>query len=127
MHPHPRFQQGYQFGLHEGVVVGDVEADDAGGLQVAAKAGLEAAAVDRLHDEDQVGPVQMLGRQGLVRIGGQAGGGGLDARPVGKHPLRRGGAQAIAGTEEEEVGRPSTLFLSAWRKISQGLRWEIGL
>jgi hypothetical protein len=70
-----------------------------------AKAGLQAAAVDRLHDEDQVRPVQMLGRQGLVRIGGQAGGGRLDARPVGKHPLRRGGAQAIAGTEEEEVGQ----------------------
>lgn len=47
----------------------------------------------------------MLGRQGLVRIGGKAGGGGLDARPVGKYPLRRGGAQAVAGAEEEEVGQ----------------------
>lgn len=122
MWPHPRFQQGDQLGLHEGVVVGDVEADDACGLEMTAEAGLQASAVDRLHDEDQVGPVQMIRRQGLVRIGGQACGGRLDARPVGKHPLRRGGAQAVAGAEEEEVGRLSTLFLLARRKFSQGLR-----
>ena len=101
MRPHLGLQQGDQLGLYEGVVVGDVEADHAGGLQVAAKAGLQAAAVDRLHDKDEVRPLQMLGRQGLVRIGGQAGRGRLDARPVGKHPLRRGRAQAVAGTEEE--------------------------
>ena len=46
-----------------------------------------------------------IARQGLVRIGGKAGGGGLNARPVSKHPLRRGRAQAVAGTEEEEVGQ----------------------
>ena len=58
-----------------------------------------------LHDEDDVGPVEVVGRDRLLRIGRQAGGGGLDAGPAGEHPLGRGGAEAVAGAEEEEVGQ----------------------
>jgi hypothetical protein len=51
-------QHGYQFRLHEAVVVGDVEADDAGGLQALAEPFLEPGAVGALHDEDDVGTVE---------------------------------------------------------------------
>ena len=58
--PYPLLQQRDQFGLHEFVVVGDVEADDALALQMRAEAALESGAVDALHDEDEVGPVAPL-------------------------------------------------------------------
>jgi len=57
----------------------DVEADDALALQLRAEAALELGAVGALHDEDQVGLVEVVGRDRLLRIGRQAGGGGLDA------------------------------------------------
>ena len=41
-----------------------------------------------------------------MRKGGrQAGGGGLDAGAGGEDLLDRGGAEAVAGAEEEEVGQ----------------------
>ena len=79
MSPHLLLQQGDQLGLHEIVVVGDVEADDALALQVFPEAALEFGAVGALHDEDDVGPGEVVGRDRLLRIGRQAGGGGLDA------------------------------------------------
>ena len=102
-------QQRCQFGLHEPVVVGDVEADDALALQVGLEAALEFGAVGALHDEDEVGLVEVVGRDRLLRIGRQAGGGGLDAGARGEDALGRGRAEAVAGAEEEEVGqsRPS--------------------
>lgn len=81
MRPHLLLQQRHQFGLHEGVVVGDVEADDAGALQMGLEAALEFGAVGALHDEDDVGPFDQFGGAFLLRIGGQAGGGGLDTGP----------------------------------------------
>jgi len=47
----------------------------------------------------------VVGRDRLLRIGRQAGGGGLDAGPVREDALGRGGAEAVAGAEEEEVGQ----------------------
>ena len=79
--PHLLLQQRRQLGLHEGVVVGDVEADDAGALQMGPEAALEPGAVGALHDEDDVGPFHQFGGALLLRIGRQAGGGGLDAGP----------------------------------------------
>lgn len=81
MRSHPLLQQRHQFGLHEGVVVGDVEADDAGAFQLGFEATLQPGALGALHDEDQVGPVDQFGGALLLRIGGQAGGGSLDAGP----------------------------------------------
>ena len=66
---------------------------------------LELRAVGALHDEDDVGPFHQFSRARLLRIGRQPGGGGLHAGPIGEHLLGRGRAQAIAGTEEEEVGQ----------------------
>jgi hypothetical protein len=65
--------------------------------------------VGALHDEDQVGLVEVVGRDRLLRIGRQAGGGGLDAGAAGKDALGRGGAEAVAGAEEEEVGQADSL------------------
>ena len=70
-----------------------------------AEAALEFGAVGALHDEDQVGLVEVVGRDRLLRIGRQAGGGGLDAGARGEDALGRGGAEAVAGAEEEEVGQ----------------------
>lgn len=69
MRPHPLLQQRDQFRLHEVVVVGDVEADDALALQPAAEAALEPGAVGALHDEDQVGPVEWSGVTGSSASG----------------------------------------------------------
>jgi len=46
---------------------------------VGPEAALEFGAVGALHDEDQVRLVEVVGRDRLLRIGRQAGGGGLDA------------------------------------------------
>ena len=56
-----------------------------------------------LHDEDGLGPFHQFGRGGFLGVGRQAGGGGLHAGPGGEHLLGRGGAEAVAGAEEEEV------------------------
>lgn len=69
------------------------------------EAALELGAVGALHDEDDVGPFHQFSGALLVRIGRQAGGGGLDAGPGREHLLGRGGAEAVTGTEEEEVGQ----------------------
>lgn len=69
MRPDLLLQQGDQFGLHEGVVVRDVEADDAGRLQVRSEAALEFGAVGALHDEDDVGPVEVVGVTGSSASG----------------------------------------------------------
>lgn len=105
MRPHPLLQQGDQFGLHEGVVVGDVEADDAGVFQMRPEPALEPGPVSALHDEDDVGPVEMVGRDLFLGVGRQSGGGGLDAWVMGEHLLGRWRAEAVAGAEEEEVGQ----------------------
>lgn len=114
MRPHLLLQQRDQLRLHEGVVVGDVEADDAGALQMGLEAALQPRPVRLLHDEDDVGPFDQFGRAMLLRIGRQAGGGGLDAGPGREHLLGRGGAEAVAGTEEEEVGQYRSLSAN-WR------------
>ena len=113
MRPDPLLQQRHQFGLHEGVVVRDVEADDAGAPQLGLEAAQQPGAVGALHDEDDVGPFDQFGGALLLRIGSQAGGGGLDAGPCREHLLGRGRAQAVAGTEEEEVGHRKMVLL--WR------------
>ena len=69
------------------------------------EAALEFGAVGALHDEDEVGPGEVVGRDRLLRIERQAGGGGLDAGAGREDALGRGGAEAVAGAEEEEVGQ----------------------
>jgi hypothetical protein len=79
---------------------------------------LEPGAVGALHNEDDVGPFHQFSGAGLLRIGSQAGGGGLDAGPGREDLLGRGRAEAVAGAEEKEVGQgriaylPITLFQS---------------
>ena len=108
MRPHLLLQQGHQLRLHEGVVIRDIKADHAGALQMRPEPALELRAMGALHDEDDVGPLHQFSGARLLRIGRQPGGGGLHAGPVGEHLLGRGRAQAVAGTEEEEVGRTPT-------------------
>lgn len=66
--PHLLLQRRHELRLHEGVVVGDVEADDAGALQLGPEAALEFGAVGALHDEDDVGPCHQFGGARLLRI-----------------------------------------------------------
>lgn len=65
-----------------------------------------------LHDEDDVGPFDQFRGACLLRIRRQAGGGGLDAWVMGEELLGRGGAEAVAGAEEEEVGQYSNACIS---------------
>tara|TARA_R110001606_G_scaffold71247_1_gene163051 strand:- start:46123 stop:46374 length:252 start_codon:yes stop_codon:yes gene_type:complete len=64
--------------------------------------------VGALHDEDQVGLFDPFGGAVFLRIGGQAGGRGVDAGVCREHLFGRGGAEAVAGAEEEEVGQMQT-------------------
>ena len=62
-------------------------------------------------------PRSRFARRRMTTVDGrQAGGGGLDAGAVGEDALGRGGAEAVAGTEEEEVGQrsPATDVASAF-------------
>ena len=105
MRTDPIFQKGDQFGLHEGVVVGDVEADDALATQPVAEAAVQLRAMRPFHHEDDVGPVDVVGVHDLLRIRRQPRRRRLQARPTGEHPLGRRRAQAVTGAEEEEVGQ----------------------
>jgi hypothetical protein len=93
-------QQVDEFGLHVDVAIGDIEADDPHSAQVAAEVAGELAAVRSLHDEYEIDPVEMLGRQAFLGVGRQPCGCGLDSGIVGKDPLGCGRAQAVAAAEE---------------------------
>lgn len=58
-----------------------------------------------LHDEDDVGPLNQLGRARLLRIRRQPRRRRLHPRPIREHLLSRGRAKAVAGAEEEKVGQ----------------------
>jgi hypothetical protein len=92
-----------ELGVHEGVVVGDVEDFDLEVGEGFREAVSEAAFVLGLHDEDEVGPEQEF-------LGDTAAGGGTEAGALDFDPgivlierLRRGAAPLIARAEEEEL------------------------
>ena len=61
----------------------------------------QAALVDALHDEDQLGPVQLLGGQGHLGIRRQTGRVALHAGPAGEYLLGRRAAQAVLAADEQ--------------------------
>lgn len=92
-----------ELGVHEGVVVGDVEdLDSEVGWGVGEAVG-EAAFVLGLHDEDEVGPEQEFLGDPAACGGAEAGALDFDSGVVLIERLRRGAAPLIARAEEEEL------------------------
>lgn len=67
----------------------------------------------RIAGQADVSPLIRPLRGHLLPQGEKGWKGGLDAGPAGEHPLGRGGAEAVAGAEEEEVGASQRSDFSA--------------
>lgn len=114
--PHLAFQQLDQGRLHVVVVIRNAQHDHPLALQVALELLGEAAPMDRLHHEDQIGPRQLfrtnrnLGRiEQTRRIAFQSG-------VPGEHLLGRGAAQTVLRAEEQDTlhaGAPLSVLV--WR------------
>ena len=96
----PAFQHPHQNRIHEFVVVWNVEADDPFALQAGTEFPVQLGAVGLLHDEDDVGPLDLLGRQRHARAVGDAGQVGLDPRPGRKDLFGSWAAQAVGAADE---------------------------
>jgi len=97
-------QDGDQLGVHERVVVGDAQRDQALAGERFGEAFAQAVGVLALHAEDEVGPAEVAGGDldtGAVLRAGRACG---IARMVFKQRLGRRAAPLIARADEEEVG-----------------------
>lgn len=86
---------------HEGVGVGDVEADDALAVDVGAVFFGEAAALGFFHHEDEVGPFDEFAGDGVVRFVAEPGRGAFNAW-IGGEELLGGGASELVFTANEK-------------------------
>ena len=93
----PRFQQRNKLRLHECVLVGNIEADHALAVQVALEPGREPRLVLLFHHEDDLGPVQLLGRERHIGVRAEPGRVGFDAGPACEDLFRGRAAQAVVG------------------------------
>ena len=98
-----RLQEMHQSGIHEGVVVGDIEADNSGVGQVAAEFGGKFGAMGFFHHENDVGPFDEIRRARGFSVGGQAGRGDLEIRARGEDLLGGRAAQAVAAAQEKNA------------------------
>ncbi len=97
------FEEGDEGGVHEGVVVGDVEDGDAFAGEGGFEFSIEAGAMDFFHDEDDVCPLDLLFGQGDFGVGVEAGGVYFDSGMIGKDRFGGGAPEFVSGAEEEEV------------------------
>jgi len=98
------FEDPDQDGIHEFIVVRNVEANDPLAIQAGTEFPVQLVPVGLLHHEDDVGPFDLLGRQHHVRVVRDAGRVSLDARPGRKDLFGGRAAQAIGAADEEDVG-----------------------
>ena len=70
---YPRLEHGDEFGRHVMEVVLNIEADDPSAFEMWPELASKLPLMDPLHDEDDVGRLDVFGRQGIVSIGGKAG------------------------------------------------------
>jgi len=96
-------EEGDEGGVHEGVVVGDIEDGDAFAGEGGFEFSIEAGAMDFFHDEDEVCPLDLLFGQGDFGVGVEAGGVCLDAGMIREDGFGGGAAEFVSGAEEEEV------------------------
>ena len=89
--------------LHERVVVGDAKADDALAAQLCSEVVGELALVLLLHDEDDVSPLNQLGRERVVGTAIRAGRSSFETGPVGEYLPGSGAAEAVLAADEEEA------------------------
>ena len=101
--PDLRLQEVDKLRLHELIVIGDAEADDALAAKLRAEVVGELALVLLLHNEDDLGPLDQFGRQRVVCAAVGAGRGRFETWSVGEHLLGSRTAEAVLAADEEEV------------------------
>lgn len=103
MPPHPVLEQLHQPRVHEGVVVGDIQADHPLAVQGLAEPTLQLRPMRPLHHEDQIGPRHELVGERRLRIMVRPRRLHLQIPPPREHLLRRGTAEAVLATDEEDA------------------------
>jgi hypothetical protein len=98
---HFRFQEAYQLRIHGVVPVTDAEDDETFLTKLAAKCSHEPFAMPDFHHEDDVGPLNEIGRNRCLRVWTRACREGLNTRTGRKVNFGRGTAPAIPATDKE--------------------------
>lgn len=98
-----RADQAHELRVHVIVVVGDAEANDLGRSEMAAKRRRQPPLMRALHHEDDVDSVQVIGRQRLFGVRGEAGRRDIEAGLAGEDGFRGRAAPAIAAADEEDA------------------------
>ena len=92
-----------QFRLHECVVVGDLEGDDAFVFEGVGEFAAEAIQVGFLHDEDDVGPADVAGGDDDAGVGLRAGGADLIGGKALEEFFGGEAAHPVPAADEEEL------------------------
>lgn len=85
------------------IVIGDVEDGDFFAGEGVTKFSIQAFAVNRFHDNDEIGPFELFDGERDFGVIVEAGGVGFDARVVAENGLGSGAAKLVLGAEEEDV------------------------
>ena len=113
-----------QFRLHVGVVVRDIQADQALAFIAAACRRSSACRWRRSMTTTSVAhPVAPL--QGRLGVRRQPGGIGLDARPVGEQPFGAGTTQAVAAADEQDPVHGRLSFAGAAGSMTSSPRFGV--
>jgi hypothetical protein len=94
----------YQFRLREGIAVADAQSHQPFAVELAPEAVAQPLGVAPLHDDDQIGPVNLVGAQRIVGIAADAAEIGGDAGAPGEYLRRRGAAGAGLAADEQDPG-----------------------
>jgi len=89
--------------LHVFVIVWNVEDRDLFVAEGVSEFSVQALAVYGFHDNDEIGPFELLFSEGDKGIVVESGGIDIDAGVVGKNGLGSGAAELVLGTKEENV------------------------
>lgn len=96
-------QEGDEVGVHERVIVRNIEDGDSFACEGRLELSIQAGAMDFLHDKDDICPLDLLLRNGDLSVLIEAGGICIDSGEVCKDRFGGGATEFIAGTEEEDV------------------------
>src|SRR3990167_2470801 len=94
-------QHMHQRVLHIRVIVGDIEAVDGLVTKLAAKLFRQSAPMAAFHHQDQLGPLEQFGADGVVSIAVNPSRGGFYPRPIGETLFGGGAAQAVLGANKQ--------------------------
>lgn len=113
-----RLQQPNEGGIHEFVVIRNVQADQPPALERGAVFGLNLAPVRFLHHEDDIGPFDLFCRERIFRIIVRAGRRRFDIRPACEHLFGSRAAQLVLAAYEQNVSHHFLFHLSVAEAVT---------